>query len=220
MDGGVRVELRIDSPDECPIADASAVTEGTGRSVCWSADPGADRVIEEFVLESAPDGAAPDLTTVSESVEPVFTDSDSQIYRFDRGRHHECPCASVERFGYPVADIEARDGCLFVTFHVPEVDEVRSILSDLRSKYAGMSVERIIRSETAQEDSKYVHVDRSVLTERQAEVLRTALEMGYFERPKKANAGEVADELGINRATFAEHLAASQRKLLPTIVGD
>jgi hypothetical protein len=42
--------------------------------------------------------------------------------------------------------------------------------------------------------------------------------MGYFEHPRTANAGEVADELDISRSTFAEHLAAAQSKLLDAVL--
>jgi predicted DNA binding protein len=38
--------------------------------------------------------------------------------------------------------------------------------------------------------------------------------MGYFERPRDANASAVADALDISPSTFAEHLATAQRKLL------
>jgi hypothetical protein len=49
-------------------------------------------------------------------------------------------------------------------------------------------------------------------------VLETAHRLGYFERPKGANAGEVADALDISRSTFTEHLAAAQTKLLDAIL--
>ncbi|WP_455429089.1 helix-turn-helix domain-containing protein [Haloarcula regularis] len=61
-------------------------------------------------------------------------------------------------------------------------------------------------------------VDRGQLTDRQREVLETAVEMGYFEYPKGANAGEVAEALDITVSTFAEHLAAAETKLLGSIV--
>ncbi|MXR22074.1 helix-turn-helix domain-containing protein [Halobacterium bonnevillei] len=38
--------------------------------------------------------------------------------------------------------------------------------------------------------------------------------MGYFDHPRGANGASVAAELGISPATFHEHLAAAQRKLL------
>ena len=42
--------------------------------------------------------------------------------------------------------------------------------------------------------------------------------MGYFERPKGANATDVADELGINRSTFSEHVSAAERKILTDVL--
>jgi predicted DNA binding protein len=42
--------------------------------------------------------------------------------------------------------------------------------------------------------------------------------MGYFGRPREANATEVAAELGINPATFSEHLATAQAKLLEDVL--
>jgi predicted DNA binding protein len=42
--------------------------------------------------------------------------------------------------------------------------------------------------------------------------------MGYFERPKEANATEVAEALGIAQSTFTEHLMAAQRKLLDDVL--
>ncbi len=39
-----------------------------------------------------------------------------------------------------------------------------------------------------------------------------------LEKPTSANATEVADELGIARSTFTEHLAATQTKLMDAIL--
>jgi len=44
------------------------------------------------------------------------------------------------------------------------------------------------------------------LTERQREVLSVALELGYYEDPREATHGEVADELGVSPSTAGEHL--------------
>ncbi|EMA35375.1 helix-turn-helix domain-containing protein [Halobiforma nitratireducens] len=244
MDSGVRIEVRIESPEECPVATVSETVGTAAGSISWTEEPNSDRAVEEFVLESPAEGSAslptsgtdsgsgsdsdsdPDLDLDPDSAEPsvpiqsVFADESRAVYRFERDRDRTCPCEVVEGFGYPVADADVRDGTLFVAFHVPEMAAIRPILERLRARFGGMSVERIVRSETDPSDATLVHVDRDTLTDRQIEVLETAIEMDYFEHPKGANAGDVADELGINRATFAEHLAAAQRKLLPPIVGE
>lgn len=64
----------------------------------------------------------------------------------------------------------------------------------------------------------FVVVDRGTLTDRQREVLETAHRMGYFEHPKRTNAGEVAAELGITTSTLTGHLSAAQRMLLGVIL--
>jgi len=43
--------------------------------------------------------------------------------------------------------------------------------------------------------------------------LRHAYHEGYFERPRGANATEIADRVGISRQTFTQHLRAAQRKV-------
>lgn len=55
---------------------------------------------------------------------------------------------------------------------------------------------------------------KSMLTDRQLEVVTCALEEGYFEWPREISSEELADELGINRTTALEHLRKAQSKLL------
>jgi predicted DNA binding protein len=52
------------------------------------------------------------------------------------------------------------------------------------------------------------------LTDRQFEVIECALEEGYFEWPRDASSDEIAEQLGVSRATFLEHLRKAQSKLL------
>ena len=95
--------------------------------------------------------------------------------------------------------------------------EVQGIVKELRAVYKGVQIIRLVQ--TAQSiPTDYIAVDRSKLTNRQREVLETSYEMGYFDHPKRANAGEVADALGISTSTFSEHLAAAQRKLFEPIL--
>jgi len=52
------------------------------------------------------------------------------------------------------------------------------------------------------------------LTERQYEVIECALEAGYFEWPREISSDELADEMGVTRATLLEHLRKAESKLL------
>ncbi|QIO24018.1 helix-turn-helix domain-containing protein [Haloarcula sp. JP-L23] len=212
-DSGIRVELSVDSPGACPVA---AVSEEAGTAVTDVArsaplDDDEGQVVEEFTA----DGGAQAIESRGDIAE-VFAGGGGARYRFERERAG-CVCETVEEFACPVADIRAESGQLRLTFHAPDVDRIRAIVTRLKELYGDVSLRSLRRDgETNPTDS--VLVDRSRLTDRQREVLETAIEMGYFRYPKGANASEVAEELDISVSTFAEHLAAAQTKLLDTIL--
>ncbi|MDF9745513.1 helix-turn-helix domain-containing protein [Natrinema salsiterrestre] len=56
--------------------------------------------------------------------------------------------------------------------------------------------------------------DEYDLTDPQREALILAYARGYFDSPRKANQGDVADELGITRQAFASRLRRGIRRLL------
>lgn len=218
MSSGIRAELSIDSPGDCPIATVSGQTGAASYSVSKSVAPGdEDTMTEEFVLDAEVDPDFEDSAGLNDS-ETVFSYGEKQVFRFSRERGTGCPCEQIEQFHCPVVDVHTRDGTLYLAFHAPDMERLSEALSALRDHYPGVNVQRLLRSRVDHEESDLVFVDRSMLTERQREVLETAHEMGYFEHPKGANAGEVADALDISTSTFSEHLAASQRKLMESLL--
>ncbi|WP_101294537.1 helix-turn-helix domain-containing protein [Halegenticoccus soli] len=60
-------------------------------------------------------------------------------------------------------------------------------------------------------DSRYV---RSKLTDRQLEVVETALEMGYYEIPRRTTHQEIARRLGCAPSTVNEHLRKVESRVL------
>jgi hypothetical protein len=106
-----------------------------------------------------------------------------------------------------------------MAFHADDMDHLQTVVSELKQEYGNVSVNRLVRSrDDGGGEADLVLVDRSDLTARQEEVLATAHQLGYFEHPKGANAGDVADALDITTSTFTEHLAAAQSKLLAAIL--
>jgi predicted DNA binding protein len=53
-----------------------------------------------------------------------------------------------------------------------------------------------------------------ILTEKQHEVIQTALTMGYFDWPRTAKVEDVAEELDVTHPTVVEHLRKAEKKLL------
>jgi predicted DNA binding protein len=216
MDRGVHAELAVTGESVCPVATASETAQV--RSVVRAAVP--DDAVE-FTAETALEANSVEGDGVAD-IEEVFRHDDAIVYRFRRpaGTPTTCACEVVERHGSPVRHLRAEDGVVVLSFVAHDLDTLRRVVEDLREQYDGVSLRRLTQSDApeADTDADLVLVDRAALTDRQREVLRTAHEDGYFDYPKSANATEVATDLGINRTTFAEHLAAAQSKLLDAVL--
>lgn len=54
----------------------------------------------------------------------------------------------------------------------------------------------------------------STLTEGQQTIVRTAVELGYYDIPRKTTYEEIGEELGVTAATVGEHLRKAEAKLV------
>lgn len=211
MANSILVELGVESPGDCLVARSSDEVQATISDVARSTSTDADgELVEEFTLANAEPIDHP-------AVETVFDADSHTVYQFRHSDDADCICRKIESFGCPISNLHARDGALYVSFYAPDIDTVRDIVTHLRETFGSIHVHQLARDDD-RADPDFVVVDRSQLTERQRDVLETAHGMGYFEHPKQANAGDVADELGIAISTFSEHLAAAQRKLLDELL--
>lgn len=210
MGSGIRAEVSLPTSAPSPfdgVVDGSTPIYSVARS---AADGDTDEVVLELIADA-------DLS-VSEGVEVVFDYGGKAAYRFSVPYRDDSPFSVLDRHGVPVSETTIRDGRLIITFHATDLPTLRSVLDAFRESCPDMQVLQLLQSSATPEESDLVTVDRSELTERQREVLTAAYEAGYFEHPKGANAGEVADSLGIDRSTFSEHMAAAQRKLLSSVL--
>ncbi|MDY7081269.1 MAG: helix-turn-helix domain-containing protein [Halobacteria archaeon] len=215
MPSGIRAEIKVDDPGDCEIAAVSAENHSSSRSVSKATYPESPVVTEDVMFDSDRTDEETNL-----DMEPVFSYGSKKVYRFEREKGRGCACEQVEKHGCPIVEVYTHNGSLFLTFHAEDVETLKATVADLRERYADsdVGVERLIRSDSSSSEDQMVFVDRSELTERQQEVLETAHEMGYFEHPKGANAGEVAEELGITTSTFTEHLSSAQKKIMNSIL--
>ncbi|WP_311172046.1 PAS domain S-box protein [Halobellus ordinarius] len=133
-----------------------------------------------------------------------------------------------EWFGAPLAAYggrlrEARAGAgeTVIRVEVPTQTDVRSFVE--RMGDIAPSLELVAkrqhrkRQQTPMELSDQV---RAELTDRQLEVLRTALSAGYFEWPRDHDGSEVAERLGITQPTFNKHLRIAERETFGLLFGD
>lgn len=215
MPRGIHVEVSVGDPDTCPVAPKS---RGGKRitSINSCAHPDQDgSVIQEFTITKGTERITPDAEGhPTDDSRRVFDNGSKRIVRLTREESQSCVCACIERHGCPVREITAVDGTLNMTFVAPDQETLQIILEELTDRYDKVSLRRLLQSSEKGESNQLTTIDLDALTDRQNEVLLTAHRQGYFEYPKEASAADVAEELGIARSTFTEHLAAAQRNLL------
>jgi predicted DNA binding protein len=212
---GVRAGVAIHGAGNCPVVAASTAHDGPITGVNWT--HAGDTHTEEF---RARDPDAVDRAEGVPAAASVVDLGDERVYRYDRPREGECACRTIEELDCPIADARAEDGVLLLTLHLPDLERLREVVSALDGVAERIEVRYLVHGAAGGDAlPDRTLVDRGRLTDRQCEVLRTAYRMGYFERPRDANASAVAEALDIAPSTFAEHLAAAQRKLLAETLG-
>jgi predicted DNA binding protein len=211
MAPGIRATVSFDDPAVCPVVELSAAAEARIDSVSANVVPDDEtNSVTEFTVDADVDA--------DERFTPVFSHGSTHRYRITHDGDRSCPCACLGRFECPVERYLAEDGHLTLVFHAAGYDELQSVVGALREEFPGVDIERFVRAPAADASVDSVFVDRSKLTDRQLEALQTAYRMGYFERPRGANATEVAAALDIDPSTLREHLVAAQSKLLGDVL--
>jgi hypothetical protein len=207
MGSGIQAEIAVHDPRQCPVAPLSE--DATITAVTQGRHPTAEgeRPVDLTVSKG----------TISDPAEEIFRYERETVYRITRPTDLDCACDRIEKRGCPVRSIRADDGSLLVTFIAPDLDTLQAVVADLKEVAGGVSVRCLVHAGQTERQPDLVFVDRTMFTERQREVLERAHELGFFDRPKQANSEAVADELGISVATFAEHLAAAQTKLMTAL---
>lgn len=209
MSHGIRATVTFFQPGVCPIARHSETVEGPIDQVSRSATlPGPTASVTEYLGDSGEE----------DERESVFSYGNAELYRISHDGEPRCPCETLGELGCPVHRYVAKDGELTIDFHVEDFERLQDVMATLRERFTDVTVERLLRPPLEGTPDERVFVNRGKLTDRQLEVLELAYDRGYFERPKGANATELAAELGVSRSTFAEHLVTAQRKVLGDVL--
>ena len=203
------VEFRV-TGDDCPLADASRSTAAK--------------------IEAAPplrrgDGNALLRFSVADPGVGDALDDDDRVrylHRAATGEEHTFRCLSKERCvvhrlieeGFLVESVGYREG---VERHVGAVvgQEVLNGVLEAAGETVGVRLGRISPLRAEGEDSVDSRWD---LTPAQAEAMKAAYEMGYFEVPRGASSEAVAAELGVSKSAFLERLRRGERALLRHIL--
>lgn len=116
---------------------------------------------------------------------------------------HDC-IATVESVG---------PGEMVVTIAAGEREEFVSIISALRE--LGATV-RLLQLTRPNDDTyeRVLELEADAITNKQREAVRAAVESGYYDTPRKADLGDLADQLGVSRSAVSQRLTAVESKLI------
>ena len=62
-----------------------------------------------------------------------------------------------------------------------------------------------------------VHGAIDELSRRQRQALQLAVQHGYYDTPKRSDIASLARKMGVDEATFSEHLRKVESKVLPVL---
>lgn len=131
-----------------------------------------------------------------------------------------CPARDLAVQGATPTAVEGSpDGGRIVAQVLPE-DDPGTVVDEIEKEHAVELVAKRTRDKPTPllSDSELQNAILDRLTDRQREVLYTAHEEGYYERPRAKTGEEIARELGISPTTFQEHVRSAERKIVKFLV--
>lgn len=130
-----------------------------------------------------------------------------------------CICPAFRRHDCIASIDEARNGSLYVSVTTPTRTELEAIVETLRDTGATVHLERIGSSSDEPDTAgRRLTIETDDLTEKQRNAVVVAVESGYYETPRKADLGDLADELGVSRSAVSQRLNAVESKLVTSLV--
>lgn len=128
-----------------------------------------------------------------------------------------CVCPVFEQHDC-VSEIKGiEDGSIIVVVSVPNRGALRELLDGLQEVGAVVIVDWLVEGD--QSDAT-MEIDVSRITSKQRQALETALEAGYYDSPRSADLGTLADELGISKSAVSQRLNAAETKLVRAFLND
>ncbi|MWG36289.1 helix-turn-helix domain-containing protein [Halomarina oriensis] len=161
-----------------------------------------------FVLEL--DDARPEHVAFLETADQV-----ERVEELESGRF-----LVTKRSCGAYAAVEQNHGILRRRNHITPTHRVYTVLLFRREDLRAMIDEfRQVGAVTLGKITRFDEPSHQ-LTGRQREVVSVALELGYFEWPRRINSEQLAAELDISRATLLEHLRKAESKLITAALDD
>lgn len=137
------------------------------------------------------------------------SDRDRSYLKSAVSQHCICPVLSEHDCIPQIQGI--RSGSIIVTLTIPRREVLPEIIRDLKRVAASVSVDWLVNDTVGSETTE---IDVSSVTTKQQEAMETAMEMGYYESPRRADLGDLATKLDISESAASQRLNAAETKLV------
>ncbi|HNX16773.1 MAG TPA: helix-turn-helix domain-containing protein [Methanoregula sp.] len=94
-----------------------------------------------------------------------------------------------------------------------EPEDLNTFVKDAADKGWGLEVLSV------SEYNPHVSGIMDVLTPRQKEIMLESYRLGFFDHPRRINAGELAEKMGMHKTTLLEHIRKAEKRLIGHILG-
>lgn len=122
-----------------------------------------------------------------------------------------CVCPAISGFDCVYSLDSIRNGSLVFTVVVRDRTLITDIVSAVRETGGSVRVERITPHEAEPTERSIEGAD---ITDKQLEAIELAVELGYYDQPRRTDLGELADRLDVSRSAVSQRLNAAESKLL------
>jgi hypothetical protein len=112
-----------------------------------------------------------------------------------------------------------RDGSLLARVLALTEEQLSSVYHDISDDHR-VTVEAKREISAVASDVPLLMLDSALpsLSDGQQRALSLAVAAGYYEIPRGATTGEIADEMGVSRRTFEEHLRRGENKIIKNLL--
>lgn len=206
-DRNLRVVLEIERGGPCFIDDLDGdvidVDVRVDGEICQS---------EVTVCETC-DTAMP---TAANCYQELSEDSERVVTK-----HHtdtvcdHCPTAVISDHGCIPHFVREGDGSFFVKTFLPSSATVSELVADLSDIGSTIRLVSMTHTGTGEDLAEEIYeVDVSVLTPKQRDALRLAIDSGYYEPGDEPSMAELAEQFDISTSAFSQRLSRAEQNVM------
>ncbi|MFH5798473.1 response regulator [Haladaptatus sp. CMAA 1911] len=131
----------------------------------------------------------------------------------------DTPESHLGSVGALVRSTTVTPGRATITFELSSREYLQPAMDRLNEHYAPVVVRSVVQQTVGHREDRSTRMEIDSLTKKQLFALEAAYHQGYFDRPRRHSAIDIANSLGITHTTYLQHLRVAQRKLFRQIFG-